>query len=101
SPLTDSQTVTQTWGTLLTPLNGNSYASVDVPGFGFATTFFNVTSTWGPAGNSGKVIFDWGWTSGTGTNGGMDTISLSSLPAWTYQFQADQTGNMVMNFVVT
>lgn len=93
----DSQTSTDSWGTLLSPLSVTARATATDPSGTSVSAHGSGSANWAPDGLSGSVNFrGYGWEfSGTG-----GTANLNSLPDWTYAFTADGNGTFSMNYIV-
>lgn len=86
------------WGTLLTPLSTSASAAVaglTVQGAG--------TATWGSGGNSGSVTFtDYGWNiTAVDTSFAARLNNHSGGNDWAYTFVADADGTFAMNYAVS
>lgn len=94
----NSQTSTDSWGTLLSILNVTANATATDPSGASVSASGAGSANWAPDGLSGTVaLIGYGWTF-SGTDG---TANLNSLTDWTYSFTADENGTFSMNYNVT
>lgn len=93
----DTQTSTDSWGVLLSPLSVSTQATaVDQSGTSISV-FGAASASWAANGLSGTVNFDnYGWRF-IGTGG---TATLNAHPDWTYSFMANGNGSFTMNYDV-
>jgi hypothetical protein len=101
-----SQSSSQSWGTLLDPLNVSADATATVPGSLYSASAFGTgAATWGAGGNSGTVLFtDYGWNVATSGSGLSTIANLSDHTGgddWTYTFVADANGTLMMSYDVS
>ncbi len=98
SHIIDSQT--NSWGTLLDPLNISVSANASDPDQ-FITVSGNASATWGSSGNSGSVIFQNFGFSGDAHNYTADLRNGLDNDIWTYTFIADSDGFFSMTYDVS
>lgn len=94
---TDTQTSTDAWGVLLSPLSVSAQANaIDQTGSRI-NVFGSASANWAANGLSGTVNFNnYGWNF-VGTGG---TATLNALPNWTFSFIANGNGAFNMNYDV-
>lgn len=98
SHVIDSQT--NSWGTLLDPLNVSVSANASDPDQ-FITVSGNASATWGSGGNSGNVLFQNFGFSGDAHNYTADLRNGFDDNIWSYTFIADSDGFFSMTYDVS